>query len=121
MKIFIALALIAFQSAAASGVEEKIPLKSGTYTFQHRFAEHPDLKSISVLVIINGREITILNRHATSIFPKGVLVRGKLVWHAKSKQWILATAPSDNNAVDVGGCSDGPEVVDLKKRVYWTC
>ena len=24
-------------------------------------------------------------------------------------------------ATEVGGCSDGPEVVDLKKRIYWTC
>lgn len=21
----------------------------------------------------------------------------------------------------VGGCSDGPEVIDLEERIYWTC
>ena len=30
----------------------------------------------------------------------------------------LASSPV---AEAVGGCSDGPEVVDLEKRIYWTC
>ena len=72
MKAFIALVLIVSQASAASAVRHKLPLKPGTYTFQHRFAEHRNQRSISVRVKIEGTEITVLNPHATAIFPKGV-------------------------------------------------
>ena len=121
MKTFFALVLIAFQATAAPAAKHKIPLKPGTYTFQHRFSEQPDLGTGPVLVTIKGGKITVFNPHANNVFPKGVLARGNLVWHRKSKQWIISTDPSDNDAEEVGGCSDGPEVVDLQKRIYRTC
>lgn len=29
--------------------------------------------------------------------------------------------PSDADAPQVGGCSEGPDVVDLVRKIYWTC
>ena len=121
MKTFFALVLIAFQATAAPAVKHKIPLKPGTYTFRHRFAEQPNLGIGTVLVTIKGGNITVFNPRTTDVFPKGVLAQGKLVWHQKSKQWIIAEYPSDKDAQDVGGCSEGPDVVDLQNRIYWTC
>lgn len=54
-------------------------------------------------------------------FPKGTIAEGTLMWHPKTKEWIIGLEAGDRDAVEVGGCSDGPEVVDLKKRIFWTC
>ena len=121
MKVYIALLVVASQAVLAAPAKHPPALKSGTYKFQHRFAEHPDMKSFSVIVKIHGSTITIVNPHATSLFPEGVLAQGRLTWHSKSRNWIIATEPSDAQASEVGGCSNGPEIVDLQKRVYWTC
>ena len=37
------------------------------------------------------------------------------------KQILILNFEEDKNAGYVGGCSDGPEVIDLAKKVYWTC
>ena len=37
---------------------------------------------------------------------------------------VEAVAPvvtGDAGADEVGGCSDGPTVIDLVARIYWTC
>ena len=54
-------------------------------------------------------------------FSRGVIAEGELTWHARSRQWIIGVESADKDADEVGGCSDGPEVVDLVARVYWTC
>ena len=43
------------------------------------------------------------------------------MWHAASQQWIIGHEASDKSVSDVGGCSNGPETVDLVNKVYWTC
>ncbi len=43
------------------------------------------------------------------------------MWHAKSKHWIIGDNAKDKQAEEVGGCSDGPQVIDLKRGIYWTC
>lgn len=70
---------------------------------------------------IEGRHIELVNEGDSTIFPRGVVSRGDLLWHAKSRQWIISDDPADRDAAEVGGCSDGPEVVDLVARIYWTC
>lgn len=98
-----------------------LPLPSGTYEFRHRYAEHPDIPSLVLQARIDGRRIVLVNPVAADPFPAGVLAEGELAWHAASSQWIIVSSPEDAAATDVGGCSDGPEVVDLVARVYWTC
>jgi len=114
--------LIALTSSfVTAAVEAKVPLRSGQYTFQHKFAEHPNMQSISLTAIISGYHIVLINKGHSEIFPKGVVAEGTLMWNQKYKQWIIGQDKSDRHANDVGGCSDGPELVDLKRRVYWTC
>lgn len=36
-------------------------------------------------------------------------------------QWVIVRSEADRHATEVGGCSDGPEVVDLQQKIYWTC
>lgn len=104
---------------AASGPQ--IPIASGQYVFQHRFAEHPTIPSIPLDVTISGSHIVVVNPAASDPFPAGVLAEGELMWHAASKQWIIGHKASDRSVEDAGGCSEGPEVVDLANRIYWTC
>ena len=120
MKYLVTLiALIA--SSAQAGPAPPLPIDSGQYTFQHRFAEHPDIRSISLTAKITGTRIVLTNNGPSNVFPQGVVAEGALMWHNGSKQWIIGQAPSDRYAKEVGGCSDGPEVIDLGKRTYWTC
>lgn len=110
-----------FVAAVAVAAEPRLPIRSGCYDFQHRFAEDPALVSIPLVAEIRGRHIVLINETESRVFPKGVIAEGTLMWHARSGQWIIGHQPTDRDAGDVGGCSDGPEVVDLKGRVYWTC
>jgi hypothetical protein len=101
--------------------EPRLPIQSGQYVFQHRFAEQPTTLSISLVAKIHGHHIQLFNETASQVFPKGVIAEGTLVWHVKTRQWIIAEVDADRRAKDVGGCSDGPEVVDLQQKIYWTC
>ena len=116
------IALVTMLGAVGTAAtESSVPLASGRYVFEHRFAEHPSMPSISVDVVINGSRIVISNPAQSNPFPAGVLAQGQLMQHAGSAQWIIGNDESDRWAEDVGGCSDGPEVVDLAAKIYWTC
>ncbi len=98
-----------------------LPLKSGTYTFKHKFAEQPDAGSSPLVVKIKGNHIAVYNRENSMGFPKGLIEKGTLVFHQKSQAWIISTSAEDINAEEVGGCSDGPTMVDLLNKIYWSC
>jgi len=97
------------------------PLATGQYTFEHRFAEHPSLSSIRLVATIRGTRIVLVNPRASDPFPAGVIAEGDLMWHSASGQWIIGQSPADKAAAEVGGCSDGPPVIDLTARIFWTC
>ena len=101
--------------------EAQPSLVSGDYVFAHRFEEHPDIPSTELAVQIRGRQVTIINNGPTDVFPRGLIEQGTLIWHAKSGQWIIGTNAADANAADLGGCSDGPSIIDLQRKIYWTC
>lgn len=99
----------------------EMPIQPGSYVFTHRFAEHPEMGSISLQVVIEGRHIVLTNETPSDVLPLGVIAEGDLVWHARTNQWIIAQGDEDAEAAEVGACSDGPEVVDLVEKVYWSC
>jgi hypothetical protein len=112
-------AILASAAVMASGRPQSI--RSGEYTFHHRFYEQPNIPSIAITAKISGRHIVLINSSQSDVFPLGVIAEGTLMWHGASKQWIIGHDRSDGAAKEVGGCSDGPEVVDLQQKVYWTC
>lgn len=114
-------ALLLISNAWAGNV--MMPLEDGEYIFQHKYAEAEQyrIRSIELLVEIRGNHIVVINNDRSDVFPMGVLEEGTLMWHSKSGQWIIGTVPSDSDADEVGGCTDGPTVIDLQKRIYWTC
>jgi len=119
--LFLLIAVATLVSACSAASGPKIPLASGQYVFQHRFAEHPAIPSIQLQVTISGSHIAVANPTASDSFPAGIIAEGQLMWHPASKQWIIGNQASDKFAQDVGGCSDGPEAVDLVGKIYWTC
>lgn len=122
MTRLIAAATLSIASlCAACASAQPLPLASGEYLFQQRYAEHPDMPGISVKVKIDGDRIVVSSPTAQPPFPAGTLEEGTLERHAKSGEWIIVREPADRQAEEVGGCTDGPTVVDLKDRIYWTC
>jgi hypothetical protein len=98
-----------------------LPVKSGEYTFQHRDAEFPNSQGFPVKVSIRGYKIVVTNPKPHGPIPSGILYDATIMWHAKTRQWILGDSDSDREAPEVGGCSGGPEVIDFKARIIWSC
>ncbi len=123
MRWYVLAAVLLAQSALAGdkAPTPQPPLKAGSYTFQHRYAEQPTMGSISVRVHIKGQRITVVNGDTSQVFPKGVIAKGLLLWNEPTGQWIIGETEADRYNSEVGGCSAGPDVVDLVKRIYWTC
>lgn len=99
------------------------PLRDGEYVFKHMCAEaeHYRINSIEVLVKISGNYVVVINNTRSDVFPMGVLEEGTLTWYSESRQWIIGSAPSDSDAEEVGGCTDGPTIIAPRNRIYWTC
>lgn len=99
------------------------PIRTGQYQFQMKDAEFPTMPSVSVRVTVDGTHVEVVVADPLSnVFPNGALIdEGILMWHPASHHWIIGHDASDRNAAEVGGCSAGPAVVDVKKRIYWTC
>ena len=108
-------------TAYSAEPKQYLPLKSGTYNFKHKFAEQPDASSSPLVVKIKENHIAVYNRGSSAVFPKGLIEKGILMFHQKSKTWIISTSAEDINAEEVGGCSDGPTMVDLMNKIYWSC
>ena len=89
--------------------------------FQHRFAEHPSVPSIRLNATVRGDKITLTNPKAADPFPAGVVETGQLMWHQASGSWVIGHSDNDKGAAEFGGCRDGPHVVDLAAKIYWTC
>jgi hypothetical protein len=120
MRLLVALCTICLTPTAVAE-DPPIPLPTGRYEFQHRFAEHPNIQSIKLIAEIVDDHIRLTNADSDAVFAFGVIEEGTLMWHAASQQWIIGDSDADREAGEVGGCSDGPSVVDLVKLEYWTC
>jgi hypothetical protein len=115
------LSLTMLVAACVAQTSAPLPIANGKYVFRHKFAEQPTIQSFTLIAEISGHRIRLINQSDSDVFPKGVIAKGLLMWRAKSQQWIIGQQESDRAAEEVGGCSDGPEVVDLQQKIYWTC
>lgn len=96
-------------------------IKDGTYTFVVAFAEW-DGKSLGTTceVTIQGESITVFNDGTLSGTKGEIIEAGKLMKH-KSGVWIIGSNEQDVNAEEIGGCTDGPLIIELKNRKLWMC
>ena len=75
-----------------------------------------------VTVLIKGNRVKViyegdgdLTAEAGTVLDEGILLKHK------SGQWIIATDESDATLDEVGGCTDGPSVIDFAEKKYWMC
>lgn len=96
---------------------------NGTYTYTVAFAEWSGKSfGTTCTVIIKGDSVWVLTDESKSLGgAKGEIIdKGILIKH-KSGKWIIAKSENDKNAAEVGGCSDGPRVIDIKRKKNWLC
>jgi len=95
---------------------------NGTYTYKIAFDEWGG-KSMGCTCVVKiiGDSITIINNGSLSGYKGEIIDQGIIIQHIKTGKWIIAHAPKDKNAKDVGGCGDGPHVIDFKHKVFWLC
>jgi hypothetical protein len=99
-------------------------LVDGEYTFTVAFAEWGG-KTLGATckVIIKGNSVVILHDGNSQISGQAgnVLDKGFLMKHKETGSWIIGASSNDKFAPEVGGCTGGPNVIDLEKRIFWTC
>ncbi len=98
--------------------------KDGTYTYSIVFAEWGG-KSLSstCTVIIKGDSIKIIHNGKKNLTgEKGEIIdQGIIMKHTKTGKWIIGRSKKDKDAKEIGGCSDGPSVIDFKHKRFWKC
>lgn len=98
--------------------------KDGIYHYKIAFAEWQGKSfGTTCTVIIKGNKIKILsNGNGKLTAKKGhIIAQGIIMKHAKSGKWIIGHNARDKEAEDIGGCSDGPIVIDFKLKILWLC
>jgi hypothetical protein len=97
--------------------------KNGTYTYQVAFSEWQG-KSLgaTVLVKIKGDSIYVIHNGGNLSGKKGEVIDcGIIMKHRRTGKWIIGHNPGDKDAQEVGGCSEGPSVVDFNHKKFWLC
>lgn len=97
--------------------------KNGIYTYAVAFAEWGGKSNGTTCTVkIRGDSISVIHNGSKQLTGKkgNILDRGIIIKH-KSGQWIIGHNLNDKNAEEVGGCTGGPNVIDFKRKKYWTC
>lgn len=96
--------------------------KDGTYIYTIAFAEwNGKSNGADCIVKIKGDSIWIFRKGENITGKKGDMLDEGIIVKHKSGQWIIAHKKKDRNAKQIGGCSDGPRVIDFKKKKFWMC
>jgi hypothetical protein len=98
--------------------------KDGTYTYSIAWAEW-DGKSLGATckVIIKGDSIKVIHNGKANVTGKegDIYAEGIIMKHRKTNKWIIGRSDQDKDAKEIGGCSDGPAVIDFKNKKFWSC
>jgi hypothetical protein len=98
--------------------------KNGTYTYSIAFAEWQG-KSLGATctVIIKGDSIKVIHNGKGNLTGKkgDILDQGIIMKHNKTGKWIIGHSDKDKEAKEIGGCSEGPSVIDFKRKKFWSC
>ena len=98
--------------------------KDGTYTYFIAFEEWQG-KSLNATctVQIKGDSIKIINNGTGNLSGKkgDIIDEGILMKHTKTGKWIIGHNVKDKDAKEIGGCSNGPAIIDCKQKKFWSC
>ncbi len=115
--------IILFLSAIGAGKTFAQQPKTGTYIYQVAFAEWQGRSlGATVLIKIKGDSIYVIHNGGNLSGEKGeVIDSGIIMKHRRTGKWIIGHTPGDKEAPEVGGCSDGPSVIDFNRKQFWLC
>ena len=120
MKIFLTACLLLLICAVTFAQKPK----DGTYTYAVAFAEWNG-KSLGATctVIIKGDSIKVVHNGKGNLTGKkgDILDQGIIMKHTITGKWIIGHSNKDKDAKEIGGCSDGPSVIDFKRKKFWSC
>ena len=98
--------------------------KDGFYTYKIAFAEwEGESLGATCLVQIKGDSIKIIHNGKGNLTGKkgDILDQGIIMKHRKTGKWIIGHSSKDKDAKEIGGCKDGPSVIDFKRKTFWSC
>jgi hypothetical protein len=101
-----------------------LAIEDGEYTFTVAFAEWGGQSlGATCKVIIKGNSVLVLHDGNPTLSGRAgeVIDKGFLMRHKATGKWIIGKTEKDKLAPEIGGCSDGPSIIDLKKRIFWLC
>ena len=97
--------------------------KDGIYTYAIAFSEWQGKPlGATCTVIIRGDSIKVVHNDTGKLTGKqgDILDQGIILKH-KSGKWIIGHSIKDKDVKKIGGCSDGPSIIDFKQKKFWTC
>ena len=120
--------MFAFISSGSATQADKIGQNEipddGKYRYDIAFAEWNGISmGEKVTVIIKGDTIQIVydgDGHLTNA-KKGDILNSGIIRKHKSGVWIIAQSEEDIYLDEIGGCTDGPSVIDFEQMKYWLC
>ena len=97
--------------------------KDGTYTFAIAFAEWQGKSNgTTCTVIIKGDSIKVVHNGTGNLTgKKGDILDEGIIMKHKSGKWIIGHNLKDKDAKEIGGCSEGPSVIDFNSKRFWSC
>jgi len=72
------------------------------------------------MVKLKGDSVIVMNDGTLAGKKGDVMAKGVLMKH-KSGRMIIGNDRSDVNLDEVGGCTDGPRVIEIEKKIMWIC
>lgn len=74
-------------------------------------------------MIIRGSRIKVIHDGKPGVTGKkgDVYAEGIILKHRKTGEWIIGKHARDKDAKEIGGCSDGPSMIDFKRKRFWSC
>jgi hypothetical protein len=118
MKKLVLFTIIVFSIAFNSNAQ-KLP-KIGTYYLDFIDMEYQGNKFGTCKAIVKGNKIKLYVVNGCHQKPGDLIDEGILLIH-KSGKMIIGQKQSDKNATEIGGCSDGPRIINFKRKRYETC
>lgn len=75
---------------------------------------------VNVIVKGDSIKVTYAGKGSLTAAIGETLDEGIILKH-KSGVWIIGKNPSDKYLDEIGGCTDGPNVIDFENKKYWMC
>lgn len=77
--------------------------------------------ALSLLLLLPVKEQRPPDGGALSGKKGSVIDAGIIMKHVPTGQWIIGHRPGDAHVKDVGGFTEGPSVINFKKKLFWMC